>query len=313
MTIQCPTPKILLPVDGSDNSRRAVEFTGCLCRLMEKSLSGITLLHVIASSYLGKHTDYVDFRSEIIKQSDAIKKIREQHIEKDIKPFLDEGEKILMDEGVEAKIEKLTTADGDPAHEIVRVAEEGKFSTIMMARHGHSEKKDFLLRITSKVVNKAGNQTVYVVGFGVIKDKVCPIPKILVPVDGSPYSMKGVEHAACLAEMFKDSISGITLFNVINPEQSDKGEDTEKDSQQILDAAKAVFLRAGVSEDRITTKFQSGKPADEIIKETEGENYNIIILGRKGRSAIKDLILGGVSTKVLQRCPNQTIAIVSSK
>ena len=75
MTIQCPTPKILLPVDGSDNSRRAVEFTGCLCRLMEKSLSGITLLHVIASSYLGKHTDYVDFRSEIIKQSDAIKKM----------------------------------------------------------------------------------------------------------------------------------------------------------------------------------------------------------------------------------------------
>lgn len=308
MTIKCPTPKILLPVDGSENAKRAVEFTGCLCRLMEKSLSGITLLHVIASSYLGKHTDYVDFRSEIIKQSDAIKKIREQHIEKDIKPFLDEGEKILMDEGVEAKIEKLTT-DGDPAHEIVRVAEEGKFSTIMMARHGHSEKKDFLLRITSKVVYEAYNQTVYVVGFGVIKDKVCPIPKILVPVDGSPYSMKGVEHAACLAKMFKDSISGITLFNVINSEQTDEG----KDSQNILDAAKAVFLRAGVSEDRITTKFQSGKPADKIIKEAEGENYNLIILGRKGRSTIKDLILGGVSTKVLQRCQNQTIAIVSSK
>ncbi len=226
-------------------------------------------------------------------------------------PFMYESEKILKDEGIEVKIEK-EILEGDPAHEIVRLADEGNYSTIIMARHGHSEKKDFFLRITSKVVHAASKQTVYVTGFEVLKDAECPVPEILVPVDGSTYSMKGVEHCACLAGTFKDFISGITLFNVIDSER-DKGEDEEKDSQQILDAAKAVFLRAGVSEDRITTKFRSGKPAEEIIKEAKEEDYNLIVLGRKGRSTIKDLILGGVSTKVLQHCGNAAIAIVSSK
>ncbi len=316
MTIICPIPKILLPVDGSENSKRAVEFTGCLGSLMGKSLSGITLVNVITGSYIGKHINYVDFRAEIIKESDTIKRIRYQHIEKDIKPFLDEGEKILRDEGIETKIEKLIL-DGDPSHEIVRIADEGNYSTIMMSRHGHSEKKDFLLSITSKVVRAASRQTVYVIGFKVLKDKVCPVPKILVPVDGSPYSMKGVEHAACLAGTFKDSISGITLFRVINialpKEQAAKEEELKNEAKRLLDKAKAVFLQAGVSEGLITTKFQTGKPADEILKEAEEEDYNLIIMGRKGRSAIKDLILGGTSSTVIQRCQRPTIAIVSSK
>ncbi len=150
-----------------------------------------------------------------------------------------------------------------------------------------------------------------------MKDKVCPVPKILVPVDGSPYSMKGVEHAACLAGTFKDSISGITLFRVINialpKEQAAKEEELKNEAKRLLDKAKAVFLQAGVSEGLITTKFQTGKPADEILKEAEEEDYNLIIMGRKGRSAIKDLILGGTSSTVIQRCQRPTIAIVSSK
>jgi nucleotide-binding universal stress UspA family protein len=312
MTIQCPIPKILLPVDGSQNAKRAVEFTGCLGRLMGKSLSVVTLLYVMPGSYLGKHSDYKDFRSEIVKQSDTIKKIRAQHIEKDIKPFLDASEKILKDEGIEINIEELVV-DGDPSGEIVRIADKGNYSTIMMGRKEHADPKNFLTGVTNKVVRAASKHTVYVVGLDVLKGQACPIPKILVPVDGSKYSVKGVEHAACLASTFSSSISMITLLRVINVDRSEKAEDLEKEAQQILDEAKKIFLHAGVSEDRITTKFQSGKPADEIIKEVEGENYNLIILGRKGRSAIKELILGGVSTKVLQRCPNQTIAIVSSK
>ena len=312
MNIQCPIPKILLPVDGSENATRAVEFTGCLGSLMGKSLSGVALLYVMPGSYLGKHSDYKDFRSEIIKQSDAIKKIRAQHIEKDIKPFLDASEKILKDEGIEINIEELVV-DGDPSSEIVRIADEGNYSTIMMARKKHKDAKDFLTGVTNRAVHAASKHTVYIVGLDVLIDQACPIPKILVPVDGSRYSMKGVDHAACLASTFSGSISGITLLKVINVDRSEETENLKKEARQILKDAKNVFSQAGVSEGLITTKLIIGKPADEIIKETEGEHYNLIILGRKGRSAIKELILGGVSTKVLQRCPNQTIAIVSSK
>lgn len=53
-------------------------------------------------------------------------------------------------------------------------------------------------------------------------------------------------------------------------------------------------------------------PSEEILKEAEEGDYNLIIMGRKGSSAIKDLIIGGVSSTVLQRCHNPTVAIVSS-
>jgi nucleotide-binding universal stress UspA family protein len=311
MNIQCPIPKILLPVDGSENSKRAVELTGCLGRLMGKSLSGVTLLYVMVGSYLGKHSDYKDFRSEVVKQSDIIKRLRAQHIEKDIKPFLDASEKILKDEGIETDIEELVV-DGDPSDEIVRIADEGNYSTIMMARKKHKETKDFLTGVTNKVVRAASKQTVYVVGLDVLIGQACPIPKILVPVDGSKYSMKGVDHAACLAGTFEGSISGITLLRVINIDRAEKRQDLEKEAQQILNEAKEVFLKTGVPEGLITTKHIPGKPAEEIIKEAEEENCNLIIVGRKGRSTIKDLILGGVSTSVLQQCPKPTIAIVSS-
>lgn len=313
MTTACPIPNILLPVDGSDNSRRAAEFTGCLGKLMGRNLFGVSILYVMADTYFGRHSDYKDLRSEIVKQSDTIKRLREMHIQKDIQPFMDESEKILRDEGIQTEIVKLIL-DGNPSDEIIRTADEGRFSTIMMARHSHdSETRDFLSGITSKVVHAARKQTVYVIGFEVLKKKKgCLLPKILVPVDGSSYSMRGVKYTACLSGTLKDSAGSISLIRVINTERTDKDAEQEKESQQILDEAEKIFLQAGISKELISTILRTGKPAEEIIREVENENYNMIIMGRKGRGAIKDLILGGVSKTVLQHCKDQTIAIVSS-
>ncbi|MDH4029100.1 MAG: universal stress protein [Nitrospirota bacterium] len=311
MTIQCPVPKILLPVDGSDNSMRAVEFTGCLGRLMGKSLSRIALLYVMPGSYLGKHSDYKDFRSEIVKQSDIIRKIREQHIEKEIRPFLDNAQKVLKDEGIGIRIEELVS-DGDPAAEIIRIAGEGDYTTIMMARKKHKAAKDFLTDVTNHVVHAAGRHTVYVVGLEVLKGTTCPVPKILVPVDGSSYSLNGVEHAACLAGTFREVISGITLIKVIDTTRLENKEEMEKEARHILDEARNMVLLSGIKEGLVTTMIQEGRPAEEIIREADSGNYNLVIMGRKGRSAIKDLILGGVSTTVLQQCVNPVIAVVSS-
>jgi len=292
--LQCPIPKILLPVDGSEHSRRALQFAGCLGASLGKSLSGITLLHVTAKGFLSRQG------------------------EEKISSFFDEGEKILRDVGIEVEIEKLI-AGGDPAQEIVRIADERNFSTIIIARRGISEIRGFLLgSVTNKVVHSASRQTVYIVGHRVLEGEACLIPKILIPVDGSTYSMRGVEDAACLAAALKAHVSKITLLRVINLalylKRVKEGIDPEEESRRIQDAAKKIFLQAGIPEELINTKISVGRePADEILKEAEEGYFNLIIMGRKGRSAIKDLILGGVSSAVLQHCQNPTVAIVSSE
>jgi nucleotide-binding universal stress UspA family protein len=217
--------------------------------------------------------------------------------------------------GIETDIGKLI-AEGDPASEIVRIADEGNFSTIMMARRGLSELKGFLLgSVTNKVVHAASRQSVYVVGQRILRDKACPVPKVLIPVDGSSYSMRGVEHASCLASELKASMKKITLLRVINlaryMERIREGIDPEVEAGVILDRAKSLFLQAGIPEGIITTKVRIGRPSEEILKESDEEDYNLIIMGRKGRTALKDLLLGGVSSTVLERCQNPTVAIIS--
>jgi len=317
MQLQCPIPKILLPVDGSEDSKRAVQFIGCLGTFLGKGLSGITVLRVLTGGYLSRHMANIDFRAaDIVRDSVIFKRVRDEHVEKNIMPLLDETEKALRDAGVIAPIEKLVT-DGDAANEIIRVANEGNFSTIVMARRGHAEIRGFLGSVTNKVMHAATRQTIYIVGHQVYKDQACPIPRILVPVDGSPYSMKGVEHAACLAGNLGDSVGGMTILRVINMalymERLKKGIDPEGEAQSILDEAKGAFLRTGVSESLITTKAKMGNPPEEIMKEAEAGDYCLIVMGRKGRGALKDMLLGGVSSTVLQRCAKPSIVLVSSE
>jgi len=317
MKLPYPIEKILLPVDGSEHSKRAVRFAGYLGASLGKGLTGLALLRVVTGRYMSHYMPYVDFKAEILKLSDTFTKFKERYIEHNIIPSLDEGEKILRDLVIEVEIEKLI-AEGDPGREIVRIADEKKFSTIIMARRGLSEIVEFLIgSVTNKVVHVATKQTVYVVGQSILEDKTCPIPKVLVPVDGSSYSMRGAEHAAGLVTELKACVRNITILRVINlalyMERIKEGIDPEEEAGRILKEAKAVFLQAEVPEGLITTKVRIGEPAEEILKEAEEGNYNLVIMGRKGRTALRDLILGGVSATVLHRCLNPTVAIVSSE
>jgi nucleotide-binding universal stress UspA family protein len=320
--VKCPISKVLIPVDESEHSRRAIQFAGYLGASLSKSLSDITLLRVVTGRYLARHVSYIDFRAEILIESEAFKRIRDEYIEKDIRPLLDEAEKNLKDIGIGARIEKLII-DGDAAAEIIKLADKRNYSAIIMAKRGLSKIKGFLLgSVTNKVVHAANRQTVYIVGQRILKDKACPIPKILIPVDGSSYSMKGVEHAACLAKDLKASMNKITLLRVINLslylERLKEGIAAplyfyKEEAGKILEGAKAVLLKADVPERLITTRVKTGIPSEEILKEAEAEDYNLIIVGRKGRTALKNLLFGGVSSTVLQQCQNPTIAIVSNE
>lgn len=313
MNLTCPLQKILLPVDGSEGARRAAEFTGCLGAALGKGLSGITLLHVLGDGYMSRHMANVDFRAEILRKSDEFKRIKEEHVEKNIMPFLENARRTVAGSGAAPEIKTLVV-DGDPAEEIVRIAFEEGFSAIVMARRGESAKGLPMGSVASKVVH-AAKTSVYVVGREVLREKACPVPRMLIPVDGSPYSMKAVEQAACLAALMKASLARVTLMSVVNLALYEKrvreGLVPEKEAERILEETKAVFLGAGVPENVIATKAPAGRPADEIISEAETGAYTFIILGRRGRSALRDLVLGGVSFSVLQRAEKPTVAVVS--
>lgn len=120
-------------------------------------------------------------------------------------------------------------------------------------------------------------------------------------------------HAAYVAGLLQAPATEITLLTIIPVEAAAKGEDLSKEAQRSMDEAKALFEEAGVPGHLVSEKTRTGDAAEEIIAEAEEGNYGLVIVGRKGRSAIKDLILGGVSTSVIERCTRPTVAVVTSK
>ncbi len=308
--INCPFKKVLLPVDRSDNSRRAIKFAGALLSGVEGS--GITILYVMAGGYLSEHMKNIDFRAELIKDTEVFKKIKAKHIEENITPFLKEYENILKTSGLKGEIAKRIE-EGDPGNKIIEIVTKESFQTVILARRGMSELKSLIVgSVSNKVIHGLLNQNIYLVGQKISEQS--PVSRILVPVDGSEYSTKAVEHAVCLAKIVK-GIENITVLRVINIslylEKIRQGIDPETEADEILNKAKKRFTEEDIPEQLIVTKSKVGFPADEILKEIEEGGYNLIIMGRKGRTAMKDLVFGGVSSSVINKCIETTVAIVN--
>ena len=61
-----------------------------------------------------------------------------------------------------------------------------------------------------------------------------------------------------------------------------EGIDSFDEAREILDTVKETLVKTGIPEEIITTKIRLGQPSEEILKETEEEGYNLIIMGPKG-------------------------------
>jgi nucleotide-binding universal stress UspA family protein len=120
-----------------------------------------------------------------------------------------------------------------------------------------------------------------------------PERHLLVPTDGSRSSNRAVEYAIELAEILDASI---TLFHVLDEGGFD---------DDLIEAKKMMSeARDRISEKKISVsiKIKRGEPWKEIVKEA-GQGYNMVIIGSKGLSGLKRILLGSVTENVARRSP----------
>jgi len=154
--------------------------------------------------------------------------------------------------------------------------------------------------------------------------------KILVACDDSKNAMRAVEH---VARYFKQD-SEVTLFSVIpdfdlkclmdltslNPNQiefhdsicSDLQKEKKRQVELLLKRAKNILLKSGFDEKNVKIKIdrKSSDVARDIVKEA-ATGYHTIVMGRRGRSALKEFFLGSISQKVLHAANDKSVLIVS--
>ena len=153
--------------------------------------------------------------------------------------------------------------------------------------------------------------------------------KILLAIDDSENAIRAVEF---VANTFTAD-NRITLFNVVqdtatmcemnSPEltpyftsqQSSFCLLEEKKKELVNEAlqkSKTILLDAGFEEKNITIKAELNKDgvARDIIKEAQS-NYNIIVMGKRGVSGIKDFLLGSISQKVFNLAKDISVLFVN--
>ncbi|HET9009404.1 MAG TPA: universal stress protein [Nitrosarchaeum sp.] len=127
--------------------------------------------------------------------------------------------------------------------------------------------------------------------------------KILVPIDGSPNSVRGLDKAI---EFAKNSDSTITLLHIatlppvhVIGHSKDKIKiSLAKKAQKFLQDAEDKCTNQNIS---FTTKIIYGyDPAYDIEQFTKKYKHDMIVIGAKGKSSLKRLFLGSVSSYLVQ-------------
>jgi nucleotide-binding universal stress UspA family protein len=314
MTQPYPFTRILIPYDGSPSAKKALEWGAHLASAGRDEVERVTLVRVIGGSYLARHIQNVDLRVTRMDQVAAWRRMRQHHLDHEILPLLEEGKRSLQEQGVVAPIE-TRVAEGKIGEEIIGLAGKGGYNAIVIGRRGLSPVKGlFLGSVTRQVLSLAREITVFVVGQEAVFNPDSPISPLLLPVDGSEPSLVAVRQGATLAQSFKDSKLTLTLLHVIDFVSLDTAyaEGSPlliEEGETILAAGRRILEEAGL-QDMVAEKFLAGHPPRVIAEAADEGHYTLILMGARGLSSLKRLVLGSVSSDVLYRVSRSIVGIV---
>lgn len=143
--------------------------------------------------------------------------------------------------------------------------------------------------------------------------EICPttrVEKILLSTDGSEYSEGAIREAIKLA---KKCSSKLTVLSVIdtNPEFDALApqimEKKEKGARQNLDAVQARARQEGVDCDTIV--HEGEEPYKYIVDEAIKSKSTMIVMGRRGRTGLKRLMMGSVTARVIGHAPCNVLVV----
>jgi len=143
--------------------------------------------------------------------------------------------------------------------------------------------------------------------------------KILVPVDGSKYSMEGVKIALDYAKTKGAEITLVTVTPFISgldleisaKEIESINETMKRTGEEVLEKAKNILNSEGISAKTILSSAVSA--ADEILNIAEKENADLIIIGNRGLgSSAARFLMGSVASKVATNAPCSVYVVKTS-
>lgn len=128
---------------------------------------------------------------------------------------------------------------------------------------------------------------------------------VLVAVDGSSRSEQTIEMTLDLAGRYGSTVTVLHVREYERYEGSDVDMGPNISAEQLVDDVVKRFAAAGVTTTGEVRRVSSGDTPEQIVEVAEKAGADLIVLGSRGMSEWKSLLLGGVASKVVAQatCP----------
>ena len=285
---------ILIPIDGSSLSLQSLAYAQALA----SGSSEITLLQVVSD-----HSGYIPLEIEMAHswEIDA-----EARLVDEARTDLQRIAKQLVESSSVAKMPSTRVEIGDPATWILDIAEEGRFSLIVITTHAYGAVRRTLFGSVADRLVRHSSVPVLVVR---PQDEIelgipGPIQRIVVPLDGSPRAENALPFAKLLARHLGVPILLVRAIHLdfivpriegtfVIPEESI--EDIERFARDYLSALCTHIIQEGIG---CSIVIEWGTPLEVI--ESKLREDDLLAMTTHGRGGISRWLLGSVAEKLVR-------------
>jgi len=295
--------KVLFCTDGSEISRYAIEKA---LTLIKKDFE-IDIVTVMETGFL---TTFVTFPYEV---------------EVGFPEYQNEAEKLLEDTAnfIESKgftVGEKIQLNGYPSDMILELLSvQSGYSAVILGSHGKKGFKKWIGSVSRKIAYKSPIPLLIIKP--IINKEITEGQKqILIAVDGSQNSYNAVRKAHEIID-FKESIVEVISVKGSTEDfpveiRTDKEwlkkclEKQDEITNEIFEKTLEILKEYDIESAK--KALLTGDPAEEILKHTEKNHKDVIIMGSHGREGISSIILGSVSKIILDNV-NTSVLIIQNK
>ncbi len=308
---------VLIAVDGSHNSLQPVRYVARTFGQVPDFKA--VLLNVIKAppSFLVQ---------EAKSDAQALTKLKqmEAKVKNECQAVLDRAHEEMVRAGMPAERigKRMVRSNSGLAKDIVFEAQNGLFDALVVGRRGLGLVQEVLLgSVSQQIIDLAKSIPVWVV------DGEPAGAKVLVALDGSEDSFKAVDHLGFILAGHLEAHISLVHVSTALADYCTFDDESELDELELellkkeedyclthyFSKAVKMLTEAGVERDRIQVEFRVKKLdlARTILKVGEETASGTVVVGRRGASRIKGLLLGSVSNKIIQAGKDKAVWIVS--
>ena len=132
--------------------------------------------------------------------------------------------------------------------------------------------------------------------------------RLMLPVDGTPAALKGVDHVIAVAGWYRD----IPEIHLVNVQAALPGDVTRfvrsdevrsyhlEEGAKELAAARSKLDAAGL---RYVAHVDVGSTAEMLARYAREHGIDLVVLGTRGLGSVAGMLLGSVATKIVRESP----------